>query len=254
MKKAHVIVALIGIFCVPLLVAAQIEYQPLAGIPGVTTGTQPSFAAYVNALYSLAITGAAMFAVIKIVLAGVKYMTSSLVSGKEDAKGDILGALLGLLIILGTFLILNTINPNLTIIRIEPPEQIRYNPTEQRSADSRGTDCDKSLAGDLCGCNEVLVLTSGPGGGSHRCDILNIAEREENALDKQAEEDLDGQDITDTLELTGDESAGEAVEKIEAFRLACEENPDGSFTDREVVEINVPGTTLLRRVCVKVED
>ncbi len=231
---------------VPIVATAQ--YQPLAGIPGVTTGTQPSFAAYVNSLYSLAITLAAMFAVIKIVLAGVKYMTTSLSSGKEDAKGDILGAVLGLLIILGTFLILNTINTQLTEIKLAPTEKIQYVPGEEKSTDSRGSECDKSLAGDLCGCNEVLVLTSGPGGGSHRCDTLNIADREENNLDRETEEQLGDTEIFDTLD-RGSESNAEFIEKLETFTRNCEENADGSSTGRIVDEISLTnGNT--RRVCV----
>jgi hypothetical protein len=52
-------------------------------------------------------------AVVKIIFAGVKYMLSDLVTSKEAAKKDIRGALIGLLIVLGAVLILNTINPQL---------------------------------------------------------------------------------------------------------------------------------------------
>lgn len=87
-------------------------YQPLVGIPGVDNAVT-NFGTYINQLYFLAISLAALLAVIKIIIAGVKYMLTDLGSSKADAKSDIWGALLGLLLIISAFLILTTINPNL---------------------------------------------------------------------------------------------------------------------------------------------
>lgn len=103
----------------PLLVLAApdgtVKYEPLIAIQGVTDATRGgSFSAYVDFLYGLSIAIAALLAVIKIVVAGAKYMMSSLPGTKGDSKSEIQGALLGLLLILGAFLILNTINPALT--------------------------------------------------------------------------------------------------------------------------------------------
>lgn len=88
------------------------SYQPLVGIPGVDNAVA-NFGTYINQLYFLAISLAALLAVIKIIIAGVKYMLTDLGSSKADAKSDIWGALLGLLLIISAFLILTTINPNL---------------------------------------------------------------------------------------------------------------------------------------------
>ncbi len=55
----------------------------------------------------------AVLAIAMIVLGGVEYMTSELVSSKESGKHKITGALLGLLLALGSYAILNTINPDL---------------------------------------------------------------------------------------------------------------------------------------------
>ena len=87
-------------------------YQPLVGIPGVDNAVT-NFGTYINQLYFLAISLAALLAVIKIIIAGVKYMLTDLGSSKADAKSDIWGALLGLLLIISAFLILTTVNPNL---------------------------------------------------------------------------------------------------------------------------------------------
>jgi len=91
------------------------EFQPLVGIPGVTDQTGGGFGPYLNALYYLAISIAALIAVLKIIVAGAKYMLSGTnISSTQSAKSDIRGALIGLLIIIGAVVILNTINTDLT--------------------------------------------------------------------------------------------------------------------------------------------
>ncbi len=89
-----------------------VAFVPLVGIPGVDNAS--SFGSYVNALYALAISLAALIAVIKIIIAGAKYMLSDIVSSKSAAKDDIKNSLIGLLIIIGAVVILNTINTDLT--------------------------------------------------------------------------------------------------------------------------------------------
>lgn len=90
------------------------QYQPLVGIPGVTdTGDALSFDKLVNALYALSISIAALLAVIKIVIAGIKWMTTDIISSKGAAKKDIQGALLGLLVVLAAVLIITVINPDI---------------------------------------------------------------------------------------------------------------------------------------------
>lgn len=104
---------MILVLYVPLLVHGE-EYKPLVGIPGVTdTGSPLDFNSYINSLYTLSISIAALLAVIKIVIAGVKYMLSDIVTQKGEAKKDIQGALIGLLIVLSAVLILTVINPDL---------------------------------------------------------------------------------------------------------------------------------------------
>jgi hypothetical protein len=50
---------------------------------------------------------------VMIVMGGIQYMTSDLISSKEAGKEQITHAILGLLLALGAFIILNTINPKL---------------------------------------------------------------------------------------------------------------------------------------------
>ena len=94
------------------------KFVPLVGIPYVDTkDPNLSLPGYINALYIASISIAAFLAVIKIIFAGVQYMLSDVVTDKGQAKKDIRGALIGLLIVIGAVLILNTINPNLTGLR-----------------------------------------------------------------------------------------------------------------------------------------
>ncbi len=90
------------------------DFVNLVGVPGLDSNGLPNLNAYINALYRLSISIAALLAVIKIVIAGAKYMLSDIVTHKEDAKKDIQGALIGLLIVIGAVIILNTINTDLT--------------------------------------------------------------------------------------------------------------------------------------------
>jgi type IV secretory pathway VirB2 component (pilin) len=100
-------------------------YQPLAQLPSgngtmlTTIDTQKStsnpcpFGNYLNIMIKLVIGFAAVLAMIMIIAGGIEYMTSELVSSKESGKETILHAILGLLIALIAYTLLNTINPQL---------------------------------------------------------------------------------------------------------------------------------------------
>jgi hypothetical protein len=114
----------------PVLVFAQQKYTPLVNIPKINDGTGGgSFSDYVNFLYAAAIGIGAFLAVIKIIIAGVKYMMTDVVSTKSNAKGEITGALLGLLLILGAYMVLNIINPRL----VNPSVNFQQIPTPPKA-------------------------------------------------------------------------------------------------------------------------
>jgi uncharacterized membrane protein len=119
--KSILLVFIVGLFCflgLPFLSFAQsLTYQPLVGIPGVNN-TATDFNLYINQLYFLSISLAALLAVIKIIIGGVKWMLTDVVTSKSDAKNDIRSALLGLLLIVSAVLILGTINPQLRQLNV----------------------------------------------------------------------------------------------------------------------------------------
>jgi hypothetical protein len=120
------------LFCLVLIPSITWADEPvnnfLVGIPGIGSPSG-DFDGYIQAIYAMFISIAALLAVVKIIIAGVKYMFTDIVPQKTQAKKDIQGALLGLVVVLGAVLILTVINPELTNFNIEqnristPPPQ-----------------------------------------------------------------------------------------------------------------------------------
>lgn len=116
--------------------AAEGGVVQLTGISFGTNGAG-TLQGYINALYLLAIGIGAAIAVLRLILAGAKYMLTDVVTQKGEAKKDVQSAVLGLLIILSAILILETINPNLNnfdvlnLSAVNRPAD-RGNPGEER--------------------------------------------------------------------------------------------------------------------------
>ena len=119
-------VLFLSLLLLPVVSLAQ--FEPLVGIPGLDDPTT-DINSYINILYALSISVAALLAVIKIIVAGVKYMLSDVVTSKSEAKSDIQGALIGLLVVISAVLILNVINPQLTQTTLFIPQasQVPFN-------------------------------------------------------------------------------------------------------------------------------
>ena len=99
-------------------VNSDLTYSPLvqSGL-----GDDGDFDTFINNMYYAAIGIAALLAVIKIIVAGIKYMISDISPEKSNAKKDIYGSIIGLVVILAAVLVLNIINPALTTVAFNPP-------------------------------------------------------------------------------------------------------------------------------------
>lgn len=125
MRKICITLTVVFLCSTPLLASAitNNQYTPLAvGIPGVTdkSGT-PSLISYLNAIFTLTISLAATFAVLRIVFAGFQYMMTDAWGSKEEAVSTIWAVITGLVVLLISVLVLKTINPdllNLDILRL----------------------------------------------------------------------------------------------------------------------------------------
>jgi len=123
MKKLLICFLLISLLLTAGFVFAQkeleIEYPDVPGSPGPTSKSAiPDYAKYI---FNFAIWASAFLALGILVYGGLQYLTSTgNVEKIRDAKEQIASALLGLLILFGSYLILTNINPQLVIFRILP--------------------------------------------------------------------------------------------------------------------------------------
>ncbi|MEI6850263.1 MAG: hypothetical protein WCK29_04460, partial [archaeon] len=91
-------------------------YTPLAPIQnnGTTIGaSNTDIGTYFSQMYQLGVGIATALAVLMVIWGGVEYVTTDAIGGKEEGKERIQNAILGLLLALGSYLILKTINPAL---------------------------------------------------------------------------------------------------------------------------------------------
>lgn len=89
---------------------------------GITPANPNPLGSYLNLMIKIIIGLCAVLAMVMIFLGGIEYMTSEVISSKEHGKERIRNAILGLLVALGSYAILNTINPTLLSTNINLPD------------------------------------------------------------------------------------------------------------------------------------
>lgn len=90
------------------------EYELLQKLPGIDTKTgDGGVVGIVSGLINIIIAVSVLLSVIMLSIGGFQYMTQDAASTKEAAKKTITQALLGLLIVIGAWLILFIINPQI---------------------------------------------------------------------------------------------------------------------------------------------
>lgn len=124
---------------------AETKYSWLAKLPGFDdSGFDPakkcSFVDYLNIMIKLLIGIGAVLAMVMIVMGGMEYMTSELISSKEAGKSRIMNAMLGLVIALSSYLILNTLNPDLLNLCLDklPTANITISPDDTSTGSRTG--------------------------------------------------------------------------------------------------------------------
>lgn len=111
-------------------VFATEPYQPLVTLPGVTNaGTGVALGDYLAGAFRLFIGVSIVLAVIMIIIGGLQYMSSDAISNKDDGRKRISSALYGLLLVLSTILIMQTINPNILNFNLDLALPDLSNPT-----------------------------------------------------------------------------------------------------------------------------
>lgn len=120
MKKYFptILTSLVLIFGVGILVAHAQSYTPLAPLPGtVDTAGNTDITTYLAGALKLIIALGGALAIFMAILAGTKYVAAGISpDAKSNAKSDMTNAFIGLALILSSYLILNSINPNLVAL------------------------------------------------------------------------------------------------------------------------------------------
>lgn len=91
-----------------------LTYVPLEPLNNASATTYNSLSAYLNLVFNILLSIGGMIAVVTLVLGGITYMVSEIVDKKSEARKRMQAAIIGLLLLLGCWLILHEINPNLT--------------------------------------------------------------------------------------------------------------------------------------------
>lgn len=119
-KKNILILIILGVFIfAPKTLALEIAWPDSpAGTPITDTSTLPDLIKYIYE-WAIALGGLAVF--ISLLIAGIQYLTSlGDPSSLKEAMDRMKSAVLGLILLLSSWLILNTINPDLTSFTTEP--------------------------------------------------------------------------------------------------------------------------------------
>src|ERR1700722_5937132 len=99
--------------------AATISISP--AIPGLTNVSQTSPGGWIAGIYKFALIASGILAFGAIVYGGFMYATSAGDAHRQsEGREWIWSALIGLLLLAGAYIILNTINPNLTKLQVAP--------------------------------------------------------------------------------------------------------------------------------------
>jgi hypothetical protein len=158
MKTSFYIFLIISLFFIGAVNATAqtlTEYELLAPLPLGENGqmvTQTNANTFIPGLFRFAIMISTGLAVVMIIWGGIQYMSTDAWGGKNDAKNTIWNAVMGLLLTLSAWIIINTINPgvmnfNLSIDRIE------YSPNTNAVGAPEGTGQHVSGA-----CNDCVTL------------------------------------------------------------------------------------------------
>lgn len=105
------------------------DYILCEAVGGLLHQTQTDFASFLHELYILAFILAGTVAFVRIVYGGILYSWSGVIDQKKEAIKIFKNVAYGMLLLMGSYLILNTINPALTAFNLpSTPNILNNNP------------------------------------------------------------------------------------------------------------------------------
>lgn len=147
---------------------------PLDGFESFDTTQTCAFGKYLDIVINLFIGICAVLAVIMIVVGGIEYMTSELVSSKEHGKGQMTQAVLGLILALGAWLILNQLNPKLLELCLDriPMATPMFDSEREQYSQVGESPSQAPVDGKAIGCPGKIITVSTLGGNMTGCSTI----------------------------------------------------------------------------------
>jgi len=123
-KKNFILICLIAIFSFSLCFAQNLEtnYPEIGGYQ--PEGVSTPLPEYVKYIFNFSIWIVGLVALGFLLVGGFKYLTSAgNPTAQSDSKNQIFSALFGMIILISSYLILKTVNPELTVFTVNPLEK-----------------------------------------------------------------------------------------------------------------------------------
>jgi hypothetical protein len=133
MKKIFFLIVIVSVFLSLPILARELEID-YPTIPGTEVSLQTvegtSLPDYVKYIFNFAIGIVALLAFGVLLLGGFRYITSAgNPAATSDARGQMLAGVLGMIILLSSYIILTTINPQLVVIEVKEVAAVGVRPT-----------------------------------------------------------------------------------------------------------------------------
>ena len=159
MKNIFLITFLLFIICAPGIVAAQVQLE--TGLPNIPNNQLPAgteLPSYIKYLFIFGLGAITILALAQMMSGGIQYiLAAGNIAKHEEAKDTIQQALLGLGLLLTSYLLLRTINPDLVNLKNPTLTPVQF----------RGDDCVEWSAEGLQACVDQ--------GGSSFEECKNVA-------------------------------------------------------------------------------
>lgn len=143
-------------------------YVPLEPLPGLPTSYGPnqgSFPALISSSFTLLIGAGAVIAVVMIVLGALTYMFSDIVGNKTKALARIRNAMWAVVLLVSSYLILVTINPDL--VKFSLNLNVANNFTPAPNTPGAATPAQQTQAQIQAQQNSCIQTCGSLGGGLH---------------------------------------------------------------------------------------
>lgn len=149
------------------------QFVSLTNLPGlpetVNASTLPGF---FNQLYKLCIGAAAVIAVLQIMRAGFKFMTTKgSFTGNEEAKGYISNAVIGLVLVLSPVIVFGVINPDILKLNLDV-SGLKSKYVDDDGVGNGGTSSSKntSLSKEQCTSQYANIVSFIPSNTANKCN------------------------------------------------------------------------------------